>query len=54
MFDLEQRLHAEFSALSYQPTADFAGKTECYSEVDALLAALPGGTFFLKNTETLI
>jgi hypothetical protein len=54
VFDMEQRLHAEFQHLSYCPAADFAGKTECYSEVDALLAALPAGTFFLKNTETLI
>jgi hypothetical protein len=54
VFDLEQRLHAEFSAPSYAPTADFGGKTECYSEAAALLAALPASTFFLKNTETLI
>ncbi|MDO7888171.1 GIY-YIG nuclease family protein [Hymenobacter cheonanensis] len=54
VYDLEQRLHREFSALSYAPLADFGGRTECYSEVGPLLAALPSGTFFLKNTETLI
>jgi hypothetical protein len=54
VFDLEQRLHAQFKAISYTPTADFGGKTECYSEVGTLLAALPTSTFFLKNTETLI
>lgn len=54
VFDLEQRLHAEFKAFSYLPTADFGGKTECYGCVDSLLAALPKTTFFLKNTETLI
>lgn len=54
VFDLEQRLHAEFSALSYRPAADFAGRTECYSECAELLAALPASTFFLKNMETLI
>jgi hypothetical protein len=50
VFDLEQRLHREFSALSYLPTADFGGRTECYSEVDSILAALPKTTFFLKPT----
>jgi hypothetical protein len=54
VFDLEQRLHHDFAALSYTPTADFGGKTECYSAVDSLLAALPASTFFLKNTETLV
>jgi hypothetical protein len=54
VFDLEQRLHKEFSALSYAPTADFGGKTECYESVELLLAALPKSTFFLKNTTTLI
>jgi hypothetical protein len=54
VYDLEQRLHARFSALSYAPAADFGGKTECYAAVDSLLAALPKSTFFLKNTETLI
>lgn len=54
VFDLEQRLHAAFQALSYTPTASFGGKTECYSDCAALLAALPASTFFLKNVETLI
>jgi hypothetical protein len=54
VFDLEQRLHARFAHLSYLPTADFGGKTECYESVDLLLAALPKTTFFLKNTTTLI
>jgi len=54
VFDLEQRLHAEFSALNYRPAASFSGFTECYSDTAPLLAALPAGTFFLKNTETLI
>jgi hypothetical protein len=54
VYDLEQQLHARFQAFSYMPAADFGGKTECYLEVDALLAALPKSTFFLKNTETLI
>lgn len=48
VFDLEQRLHAEFSALSYLPTQPFGGRTECYSEADAILAALPKSTFFLR------
>ena len=54
VFDLEQRLHAEFSSLSYLPTASFGGRTECYSECDAILKALPTGTFFLKNSTTSI
>ena len=54
VWDLEQRLHAEFAALSYLPAASFSGFTECYSDAAPLLAALPGSTFFLKNTETLI
>jgi hypothetical protein len=49
IFDLEQRLHAEFRRLSYLPTASFGGKTECYSSVDELLMALPASTFFLKT-----
>jgi hypothetical protein len=49
VFDLEQRLHAEFRALSYTPTAAFGGKTECYSEAASILAALPVGTFVLRN-----
>lgn len=48
VFDLEQRLHREFSALSYRPAADFAGRTECYSECEAILKALPKTTFFLR------
>lgn len=54
VYDLEQRLHGQFLALRYAPAADFGGKTECYAEAAPLLAALPSGTFFLKNTETLI
>jgi hypothetical protein len=54
VFDLEQRLHAQFSALSYTPTASFGGHTECYSEAASILAALPSGTFFLKNSEAII
>lgn len=50
VFDLEQRLHAEFLALSYVPLMPFAGKTECYAEAGPLLAALPLATFFLKPT----
>jgi hypothetical protein len=50
VFDLEQRLHAEFKGLSYTPTAAFGGKTECYSECEAILKALPKSTFFLKQT----
>jgi hypothetical protein len=48
VFDLEQRLHTEFSSFSYLPTADFGGRMECYSEVEAILKALPKTTFFLK------
>lgn len=54
VFDLEQALHKRFAAFSYTPAFDFGGKTECYSEVAQILAALPATTFFLKNTETLI
>lgn len=54
VWDLEQRLHARFACFSYTPAASFSGFTECYGTVDELLAALPAGTFFLKNTETLI
>jgi hypothetical protein len=50
VFDLEQRLHAEFSELSYLPTASFGGYTECYSECETILKALPKTTFFLKLT----
>jgi hypothetical protein len=50
VFDLEQALHARFAHLSYLPTADFGGRTECYSEVSELLVALPASTFFLKPT----
>jgi hypothetical protein len=48
VFDLEQRLHARFSSLSYLPTAEFGGRTECYSECEAILKALPKSTFFLR------
>jgi hypothetical protein len=48
VWDLEQRLHARFSSLSYLPTASFRGQTECYSECEAILKALPKTTFFLK------
>ncbi|MGI4872059.1 MAG: hypothetical protein ACRYFX_12880 [Janthinobacterium lividum] len=54
VWDLEQRLHVAFSALSYTPLSPFSGKTECYAEVAELLAALPVGAFFLKNSKTLI
>jgi hypothetical protein len=50
VFDLEQRLHTEFRGLSYTPAASFGGHTECYSEAASILAALPSGTFFLKQT----
>jgi hypothetical protein len=50
VFDLEQQLHQQFSGMSYLPSASFGGKTECYSEVAALLAVLPASTFFLKPT----
>jgi hypothetical protein len=50
VFDLEQALHARFAALSYLPTASFGGQTECYSECEAILKALPKTTFFLKPT----
>ncbi len=49
VFDLEQQLHADFSALSYTPLLAFAGHTECYCEVGPLLAALPSGAFILKS-----
>jgi hypothetical protein len=48
VFDLEQRLHARFAPLSYLPTASFGGRTECYSECEAILKALPKSTFFLR------
>jgi hypothetical protein len=54
VWNLEQRLHARFTHLSYLPTASFGGKTECYSDCEAILKALPASTFFLKNTSTLI
>lgn len=54
VWDLEQRLHGEFFPLAYRPTASFSGFTECYAEIDSLLAALPKSTFFLKNSSTLI
>ena len=54
VWDLEQGLHRAFVHLSYTPTASFSGFTECYGEVGELLAALPSGTFFLKNQDTLI
>jgi hypothetical protein len=54
VYDLEARLHREFAGLSYAPLLAFGGKSECYGEVGPLLAALPTGAFFLKNTNTLI
>jgi hypothetical protein len=48
VFDLEQRLHKQFTSLSYLPTASFGGQTECYSEVETILKALPKSTFFLR------
>jgi hypothetical protein len=48
VWDLEQRLHKEFTSFSYLPTASFEGHTECYSECEAILAALPKSTFFLR------
>jgi len=49
VYDLEQRLHREFGELSYIPSSPFSGYTECYREADAILAALPTNTFFLKG-----
>jgi hypothetical protein len=54
VFDLEQQLHHEFKALSYLPAHPFGGKTECYSDCEVILKALPASTFFLKNSTTLI
>jgi hypothetical protein len=48
VWDLEQRLHVRFAALSYLPTASFGGQTECYLECEAILRALPTSTFFLR------
>lgn len=48
VWDLEQRLHLRFAHLSYLPTASFGGQTECYSEAEAILVALPKSTFFLR------
>ena len=48
IWDLEQRIHRGFIAISYTPSAPFSGYTECYSAVEPILAALPAGTFFLK------
>jgi hypothetical protein len=50
VFDLEQRLHIQFSSLRYTSVASFGGHTECYSECEAILKALPKSTFFLKQT----
>jgi len=49
VFDLEQRLHREFSGLAYQPLSSFSGYTECYHTATPILAALPRGTFFLRR-----
>lgn len=55
VFDLEQRIHREFSGLSYAPLLDFSGRTECYSDFGPLLAALPtAGLFVLRNQLTEI
>ena len=54
VWGLEQALHRAFAHLAYRPAASFSGFTECYGEVQQLLAALPVGTFFLKNQDTLI
>jgi hypothetical protein len=48
VYDLEQALHARFAWLCYSPAIPFAGHTECYSEAEPILAALPKETFFLK------
>jgi hypothetical protein len=48
VYDLEQRLHQEFSGLVYRPLSSFSGYTECYCDAAPILAALSGGTFFLK------
>lgn len=49
VFDLEQRLHREFSGLAYRPLSSFSGFTECYLDATPILAALPQETFFLKS-----
>jgi hypothetical protein len=48
VWDLEQAIHRDFAHLSYSPAVAISGHTECYREVEAILAALPAGTFFLK------
>ncbi|WP_158011127.1 GIY-YIG nuclease family protein [Hymenobacter lapidarius] len=49
VFDLEERLHMQLKPYSCRPFLPFAGLTECYGEVEPLLAALPRvGTFVLK------
>lgn len=53
VFDLEQRLHRGFAHLSYTPSTQFAGHTECYTDAAPILKALPQGTFFLKATSDI-
>ncbi|MBG8556149.1 hypothetical protein [Hymenobacter guriensis] len=49
VFDLEQKIHAAGLA-SYAPLLPFAGKSECYAEVEAILSLLPAkGLFILKQ-----
>lgn len=54
VFDLEQRLHAQFAHLGYTPTAGFSGFTECYATISEIVAELPANTFFPKNQNTFI
>lgn len=47
--DLEKALHHLLSAHSYTPLLPFAGHTECFADMGAILALLPTDTFVLKH-----
>ncbi|MBG8553083.1 GIY-YIG nuclease family protein, partial [Hymenobacter guriensis] len=44
VWDLEKRLHREYKQFKYEPRIKFAGFTECFSSVIAMLGALPATT----------
>jgi hypothetical protein len=48
IYEWEQSILFTFSHLSYQPKQPFGGETECFSQAEPILAALPFGTVFYE------
>jgi len=49
VYDLEAKILRKFAHLGYTPLLPFAGASECFSEFESVLAALPQGVFVLRH-----